>query len=517
MPRFFNTAGPCDPGDHYMLPPERRLAPVLALVAQKQYFVVHAARQTGKTTTMRALAAQLRGQGVAALHATLEGSQGAPSLAAAEARWLGNLARSARADFPPEWQPPSPAPAAEGDTLAAYLSGWAEKLAPLHLVLFLDEADVVVDDCLVSLLRQLRSGFHLRPRAAPASVALVGMRDLRDYLVTAKDGRPVNPGSPFNIKAASLTLQNFTAAEVGELYAQHEADTGQAFSAEAVARVHALTGGQPFLVNMLASICVSELVPDRSLPVTAAHVEQARERLVMSRTTHLDNLGQRLREPRVATIMSRVVEGDDDLDASSDDFQYCIDLGLLAPSGGLPAIANPIYREVIARELSLRAQAVLPLPRAAWLRPGGQLDAPVLVGQFLQWWRENSDFAVRHAPEGYREATVHLAFMAFLQKVVNGGGLIQREFAAGSGRVDLCVEMAGARTVIEIKRVRPDRGTRERAVRDGVVQLSEYLDTLGEREGWLLVFDQREGLSWDDRLWSEDRVVEGRLLHLRGA
>ncbi|MBM4390300.1 MAG: caspase family protein [Deltaproteobacteria bacterium] len=61
------------------------------------------------------------------------------------------------------------------------------------------------------------------------------------------------------------------------------------------------------------------------------------------------------------------------------------------------------------------------------------------------------------------------------------------------------------------------RGTREQAVAEGVEQLSAYLDTLGAKEGWLLVFDQREGVSWDDRLWSEDREVAGRLLHLRGA
>lgn len=516
MPRFFNTAGPCEPAKHYMLPAERRLASVLELVAREQYFVVHAARQTGKTTTMRALAAQLRGQGLAALHATLEGSQGAPSVGAAEARWLGSLARSARIDLPPEWHPPAAAAAAEGDALASYLSAWAEKLAPVPLVLFLDEADVVVDDCLISLLRQLRSGFHLRPHAAPASVALVGMRDLRDYLVTVKDGRAVNPGSPFNIKGASLRLENFTEAEVGELYAQHEADTGQAFSAEAVARAHGLTGGQPFLVNTLASICVGELAPERARPITVEHVDEARARLVMSRTTHLDNLGQRLREPRVSRIISRVLDGSDDLPAD-DDLEYCIDLGLLDANAQPPRLANPIYREVLGREVALQTQNNLALPRAAWRRPSGQLDVPVLVGQFLQWWRENSDFALRNTPEGYREATVHLAFMAFLQKVVNGGGQIQREFAAGSGRVDLCVEMAGARAVFELKRVRPDRGTRERAVRDGVTQLSEYLDTLGEREGWLLVFDQREGLSWEDRLWSEDRVVEGRVLHLRGA
>lgn len=70
--------------------------------------------------------------------------------------------------------------------------------------------------------------------------------------------------SPFNIKDASLTLRNFTADEVRELYAQHAADTGQQFTREATDRAYELTEGQPWLVNALAREAVDELVPDTS-------------------------------------------------------------------------------------------------------------------------------------------------------------------------------------------------------------------------------------------------------------
>ncbi|MBM4365425.1 MAG: ATP-binding protein [Deltaproteobacteria bacterium] len=516
MERFFNTTGPCEPSRHYMLPAERRLPELGALVRRDLYFVVHAARQTGKTTTMRSFAATLRAQGVVALHATIETSQGA-TLAEAEPRWLEAIARGARADLPITDQPPEPRGAAAGERLAHWLEAWAMALAPRRLVLLLDEVDVVTGEAMVSLLRQLRSGFHLRPGRFPASIALVGMRDLRDYLAAAKDGVPVNPGSPFNIKAESLTLRNFTEAEVGELYAQHAADTGQAFEPAAVARAYYWSQGQPFLANKLGAICMDKLVTDRSVSITAAHVDEAKEQLVVSRVTHLDNLARRLEEPRVAAIVSRVLVGADDIDTASDDFDYCVDLGLLVRGRSGPTPANPIYREVLARQVSYRAQSNLPLPEAAWLRPDGTLDAPLLVDQFLQWWRENSDFAVRNTPAGYHEATVHLAFMAFLQKVVNGGGQVHREFAAGTGRVDLCVELAGHRTVIELKRVVPGLHSPERVLREGQAQLSAYLDTMGVTEGWLIVFDLRPGLTWDERMWSREVDVGPRRLHLRGA
>jgi hypothetical protein len=166
-----------------------------------------------------------------------------------------------------------------GSRLVAMLREWSVRVAPHPLVLLLDEADVVSGPALVSLLRQLRAGFHERPGHFPASVALVGMRDLRDYLAEAKGGVPVNPGSPFNIKAASLTLRNFTRDEVAELYLQHTEETGQPFTPEAIDRAFWWTGGQPFLVNALADIAVTWLVPDRAVPIQSEVVDEAKERL----------------------------------------------------------------------------------------------------------------------------------------------------------------------------------------------------------------------------------------------
>ena len=153
----------------------------------------------------------------------------------------------------------------------------------------------------------------------PVSIGLIGMRDLRDYLTAAKDGSTVNPGSPFNVKAGWLTLKNFSLADVEALYAQHTADTGQVFEPGAVERAFWWTRGQPYLVNALARTCVVELVPDREQPITAAHVDAAKEALILARTTHLDALGQRLREPRVARVIQAVLVGDMPVAYASDD------------------------------------------------------------------------------------------------------------------------------------------------------------------------------------------------------
>lgn len=518
--RFFNTTGPCDPARHYMLPAEQRVPQLDRLVQREQYFVLHAARQTGKTTAMLSAAARLRAQGVAAVWATLEASQGIEDLGRAEPLWVHALARGAAQQLPAAQQPPTADPASpEGARLGAWLGAWAERLGPTPLVLLLDEADVLSGPALVSLLRQLRAGFTVRgPGVFPVSVGLIGMRDLRDYLTLAKDGAPLNPGSPFHIKATSLTLRNFTPAEVAELYAQHSAETGQVFTPEALHSAWWWTQGQPYLVNALAQWVVDELLPDRAAPVRAEHIDAARERLILARTTHLDSLAVRLREPRVARIVQAVLLGDDPqrVDYTHDDFRYAEDLGLLRQGPDGAEVSNPLYREVLGRELSTNLQHSLPQPRFVWQDARGALDMGALVDEFLRWWRANAAVVEEHADRNYLEAVPHLAFMAFLQKVVNGGGRVHREFAAGRGAVDLVVEHGGARHVVELKRVPPRHRTREAVVDDGVRQLLRYLDTLGAPEGWLLVFDQRAAQPWEARLWREDRQLEGRTLHLRG-
>lgn len=501
-----------------MLPAEARLPALLSFIERKQYFVVHAPRQTGKTTAMLAFAARLRALGYVALQVTLEASQGKTDTAEAEPIWLADIALAAEIWLPPELRPP-PAQEVEevapGLRLRALLQAWCRNVAPRSVVLLLDEADVVTGPAMVNLLRQLRGGFQTRgPGLFPVSIALVGMRDLRDYIVQAKDGTPVSPGSPFNIKVESLTLRNFTPAEVGELYNQHTAETGQRFEPEAVARAWYWTQGQPFLVNALARICVDELQPERARAIGPDAIDAAKEILIRSRTTHLHSLAERLREPRVAAIVNAVLTGDLQIPYDHDDWQYVVDLGLLREGREGAEAANPLYREVLVRQLSYNLQKNLPPPRYRWLTPEGRLDFAALVQNFLKWWRENGDTL----PDGaslYREAVPHLAFMAYLQKVVNGGGQVHREYAANRRALDLLVVYGPDRFVVEIKRVR-DRDTLE-AVREAAIeQTLTYLDEVGEREGWILIFDQRKKRSWKQRLWTGSVERDGHLLRLFG-
>ena len=271
MPRWFNTAGPCRDDIHYLLPATRRLPNLERLIAQQNYFVIHAPRQVGKTTAMLALAKQLTesGQYTAVMLSVEVGAPFSQDIAGAEEAILGAWRDNISVRLPLELQPPDWTAMQSGQKIRAALQAWAQ-VSSRPLVILIDEIDALQDQALISILRQLR------PKAFPQSVGLIGLRDVRDYKVAAGGSDRLHTSSPFNIKVRSITLRDFNASEVAELYAQHTQDTGQFFTPEAVALAFELTQGQPWLVNALAKEIVEELVTDESIKITPQHILSAK-------------------------------------------------------------------------------------------------------------------------------------------------------------------------------------------------------------------------------------------------
>ena len=353
MSRSFNTTGPCRPDIHYMVSSTARLPNLERLIEQQNYFVIHAPRQTGKSTAMMALAEQLTKQGtyLAVLVSAEVGAPFSAETGKAELAILGSWARVAKHRLPTEFQPPVWTAAPEGQRIQAALETWTTA-SPRPLVVFIDEIDSLQDEALMSVLRQLRDGFSDRPMGFPQSIGLIGLRDVRDYKVAAGGGERLNTASPFNIKVQSFTLRNFNADELAELYYQHTEETGQIFTAEAIELAFELTQGQPWLVNALAKEVVEEQVLDRSISITASHIQIAKEVLIRRQDTHLDSLSEKLLEPRVRRVLEPMIGGQEMGLTLNDDRQYLIDLGLLcrSPLGGL-VVSNQIYHETLSRIL----------------------------------------------------------------------------------------------------------------------------------------------------------------------
>jgi len=499
-----------------MLPPQDRCTGAMELIRSESYFIIHAARQSGKTTLLQSLVESINAEGTSyALYCSLEACQGVTD----PEKGIPAVIRSFELALHKEGISFNLKPdlTAYNTVLTETLMDFCRQLNK-PLVLLFDEADCLSEGTLILFLRQLRDGFNTRQRAPfPSSVALVGMRNIRDYKAKLRpDSDTLGSASPFNISARSLTLKNFSREEIATLYAQHTEAKGQVFLSEIVDKVFEQTQGQPWLVNAIAKEIIEDILGNDPLKsITADKVDQAIQNIVLRRDTHIDSLLERLKEPRVRKVIEPIITGSDQMiDFLSDDFSYVRDLGLIRCENNRLEASNPIYREVIIRWLNFSEQQTLQfkypdknLPR--YLNPDRSINMRFLLEDFQQFWRENSEAWVERFD--YKEAAPHLILMAFLQRVVNGGGHITREYAAATGRIDLLLEHNDHKYPMELKLWESPR-----ALKEGLEQMNRYLDKLGETEGWLILFDRRPNKTWEEKISWKTESLNSKTIHVVG-
>jgi hypothetical protein len=353
----FCIAGPIDPERHYFIPKRLNWAHLDLLVTDMEYFVLHAPRQSGKTTAIKEYIGHLNEQGkyrvlyISIQQANIAENNIEKVLITIFDEFKGSLQDQLVGEEATIHFINSKLKNRNLITLhslVSLLEFWTKAL-PRPTILFIDDIDALTDKPLLSVLHQIRRGFDKRPQGFPQSLCLIGMLDLRDYRV--KSTEEINSHamvSSFNIKAISLRLGDFSQNQVRDLYLQHTQATGQLFTDEAILYAYYLTQGQPWLVNALADqACFSQDV-DRSKPVTKEAIEHAKEKLIIQRDVHLDALLDRLNDEQVRSVIDPIISGSSGLSlCNANDLQYVRDLGLVKQDHR--EIANPIYKEIIPR------------------------------------------------------------------------------------------------------------------------------------------------------------------------
>ena len=525
MSRYFNIAGPCNSKNHYMIDAlERGGREMLNLVEQKHYFVIHSARQSGKTTFLLELADKVNADAkYHALYCSLECLQGI----AEPKEGIPAIVKKIKHELRKQKMPGGFAEEADyadytnvlNTTLCDYCSSLEKPF-----VIFFDESDCLGNGTLISFLRQLRNGFITRSRTPFVhSIAIAGMRNIRDYKAHIReDSATLGSASPFTIITKTFSLSTFSHREITELCLQHTKETGQIFEPQAIDYIFEQTDGQPWLVNAIARECVEEILQnDFTKTIFKDIVEQAIQNIILTRGTHFDSLMERLKEPRVRKVILPLLQGEENVDRESDDFLYVRDLGLIKVDEKTKIItpANPIYAEIMVRAISLNVQSRLfanpeyQTPR--YLRDG-KIDINFLLKDFQVFWRENSDIIWDELYEKglreYKEASPHLILQAFLQRVINGGGRIHREMALGKKRVDICLEWQDQKYPIEIKILRNNK-----SIVDGLAQTFEYMEKCGSSEGWLVVFDRDVEKLWEEKIYTRQEIYKGKNITIVGA
>ncbi|MCP5055088.1 MAG: ATP-binding protein [bacterium] len=526
MERFFNTAGPVKSEKHYCIDPLSRvdLDEILSLLRQEKYFVLHAPRQTGKTSFLRSLMTYLnRGDMYTCLHINVESAQAArENVKEGILSILDTLAEQAldALDDPflkKNWRTILQE-SGEHNALKNALKSWS-KNNKRPIVLLMDEIDSLVGDTLISVLRQLRSGYESRPELFPQSVILCGVRDVRDYRFHSdKQKEVITGGSAFNIKAESLKMGPFNRREVEKLYHQHTKETGQPFHKDVLRMVWDLTEGQPWLVNALAyEVCFKmKEGRDRKKEITPHLILQAKENLIVRRQTHLHQLTDKLKEDRVRRVLLPLLSGSKEAaKIPDDDIEYVTDLGLIRDKPQL-RMANRIYQEVVPRQLTHSAQLTINQEAAWYTKDDGSLDMDKLLIAFQGFFRKHFESWIDGFD--YAEAGAQLLLQAFLQRIVNSGGRVEREYGLGRERTDLLVAwpMNNHRVQEVVLELKIRYGSLETTIEKGLKQTKGYMDKCGTSQGFLIVFNRSPNTTWDEKIFHRDETCEGAIIGIYG-
>jgi hypothetical protein len=310
-------------------------------------------------------------------------------------------------------------------------------------------------------------------------------------------------------------LGNFSQKEIKDLYTLHTDHTGQKFEEDIFPLVWEYTGGQPWLVNAIAYEACFEIPEgkDRTKSIGINILREAKENLVVRRDTHLDQLIDKLLEDRVKRVIQPILKGDEDFDrVHPDDIQYCMDLGLIKKEGNIK-ISNSIYSEVIPRELSFTQQVMLVQESLWYVDSENRIQYSKLIKAFQDFFRKNSEIWIERFE--YKEAGPQLLLQAFLQRILNGEGSIEREYGLGTKRTDLHITWfpkgrknytVRQESVMELK---IQHESLNYTIEEGLKQVAMYYDKCGAEEAHLLIFNRNTEVKWEEKIFYQEKDYEG--------
>lgn len=514
MDKFFNTAGPCRAELHYMIDPMTRLNGVRKLIDNHQYFSIYGPRQTGKTTCLYALMEELNQQGTyTALVVNIQvAASGRDSYEAMRMIAAAIYRQATLHLIEPEW----PASISEQDTqfdnLQDYLSDWARHNRK-PIVLFIDEIDALNEHYFVALMRQIRAGFEGRPRGFPQSIGLIGLRDVQDYTAqqqtsTNEAGNEPGVETPFNVKSTSLSIDNLTSEQMDELLCQHTQATGQEFPEELRENLFDLTQGQPWLVNAIADLILSDILGnDYYIEIKQPHLIRAQHLLLERRETHIDNILKKLRERPVRLVIEAIINGEaPDFSKFKDALAYARSTGIVTCHPPV-RFANPIYQELALKTMCSVFTESLPtdLVDIEYYWQGNELSVDELLEEFQLFYQRFAETWIDRYE--FKEAGRQLLFIAFLMRLTHGQADFEWDMALGHGRCCVTVNYMGQRMAFVMK-LRHDNYSRE----EGLNQTMRYLKQINLEQGYLLLFD----LFWEERVYREELEYQNKYIILLG-
>ncbi|HSN97857.1 MAG TPA: hypothetical protein VLS89_06150 [Candidatus Nanopelagicales bacterium] len=516
--RRFHSYGPVDPSAHFCVERRELVEQCVARLVDDpdkggHFFTLWAPRQTGKTWLMRRAIEEIRrrhGDRFVVGSLLMQGVVGKED---GEEDFFRNLPRVFRDGF--GFEPPAP----------TSWDGWMRMFSAeggvfdRPLILLIDEPDDLPPSLIDALVSRFRAMYLSRRSYALHGLALVGVR--------AVLGVESERGSPFNVQR-SLHVPNLTRAEVEELFAQYQAESGQTVEPEVTAGVFEVTRGQPGLVSWLGELLTETYNPGPGAPITAALLRVVYERACQSEWNNtVLNLIKKARGQYRSEVVSLFTDPNVPFSLDKDWCGYLYMNGIIDTA---PAPDDPLGARLVCRFSSPFVQRrlfgaltdemfgdrgpILAIEPGDTLDdvfvPGGLSVAPLieryrgylkrLAARGVDPWKGQP----RRKDLHLTEAVGHFHLYAWLRDAVGRRCVISPEFPTGNGKVDLVLRTReGQVGLVEVKSF-----VDMFELSEGRAQAAAYAKKLGLREAALAVFVPVEDAAVPPQIPGE-REIEG--------
>ena len=491
--RFFNTSGPCDPEKHYTVLREELVAKGQGLVAQGRYFTIFAPRQAGKTTYFQLLLRQLATDGYTPIWISFEGLK-----TLTRERFYKALRHNLQHEFA-NYGIHSEQTITDQFDVQLYLEQVSTQAQAIVLVI--DEFEDIPETVLSELMHIFRALYQKREYHKLHSLVLVGVSTVAELVLSS--------ASPFNV-VDELRIPYFTFAQVQELIGQHTTETSQVFAPAVVKAINENTAGQPGLVCALCHYLVTEIVPDRSQPVTMAAFYPTLTHFLTDRfDKNIGNIVQKAREKQ--EFMLRVLFDDNPIPFTVNDptIAYLYAHGVIAYVDGYVDMPIPLYsKSLITAFRPLLSGESKHYVTAHDTFRDYVTERGLNLSALLKKYRDYIQRRGFHAfdTQQLKEGAWHYSldnFLTFFLEQLGGESFV--EVPSGRGRTDILILYRQQKSIIETKVF-----TSLTRFENGKQQLADYLTTEGLQEGHYVVFSNKHSAT--DTL-TFDEMIEGKRIY----
>lgn len=498
--RWFETRGPVDPEDNYVVARTEELADFVARLEKGRYVVLFAPRQTGKTTLFRKALEVLESQenGYFPIQLNFE-----PYVDTSLSTFYEYLCDDLRTNIESGYEKHGRRPSddmtsflnnteiVDHPSMGRYFKQLERLLETQRFVMIIDEFDAIPPDALRGFLHTLRSIYLTGIERCPYSVGIVGVKNITQL----NYDRSI---SPFNIQD-EFDLNNFTLQQVEELLSQYTDEVGQPFDTQVIESIHKQTAGQPVLVNRFAQILTEEMDIPKNEPITMDHFSIAHISLLQERNTNISHLVTNIRKNRnFEKLLMKIASNDEGAEFTlhNDLISELATYGVISEGAdGMCEIVNPIYHYCIMQAfkhpINGLEQDYLPEDNGDGFRDYLTHDEHIRMEALLDNFRDfiaRAGFKILQVPDTPQEYVgQHLLFAYLSQFVQIIGGMMYLEVQTGRGRMDILILHKNRKYIVETK-----LWSGETRYQNGKKQLAAYVKSEKAVEGYYVVFDHRK-------------------------